>query len=78
MYFNVPQYWLPEVQYNMSHEGKIKIFAHNSQSLLNNCSGRMQGLADRKLHDQGFTVETIVMYVSAFFSSRTTVQKRFW
>jgi hypothetical protein len=46
-------YWIPEVQYNMSHEGKIKVFAHNSQSLLNNCSGRMQGLADGKLHDQG-------------------------
>jgi len=58
----------------MSHEGKIKVFAHNSQSLLNNCSGQMQVLAYWKLHDQGFNVETTVIYVSAFFSSKTTVQ----
>jgi len=66
----------------MSHEGKIEVFAHNSQSLLNNFSGQIQVLADLKLHDQGFTVETMVMYVSAFFNSQTTVQsimvKRFW
>jgi len=58
----------------MSHEGKIEVFAHNSQSLLNNCSGQMQVLAYLKLHNQGFTVEIMVMYVSAFFSSQTTVK----
>jgi hypothetical protein len=59
---------LPEVQY-MSSESKIQVFAHNSQSLLNNCPCQMQGLVDGKLYDKGLTVETTVVFVSAFFSS---------
>jgi hypothetical protein len=62
----------------MSHEGKIKVFEHNSQLILNNCSGQMHMLADGKLHDQGFTVETTVTYVSAFFSSQTTIRVLWW